>query len=163
MKVLAVDPGYDRVGFALVETQVQTNGATNEVCLHSETFQTSREEDFNTRLHQVGMRTRELIAQYAPTHLAIETLFFSKNQKTAMQVAQARGTIIYQALDLGLRVCEYSPQQIKIAVTGHGGADKRAVVAMLQHLVALDTRTRLDDEYDAIACALTCLASSRGK
>lgn len=159
MKVLAIDPGYDRVGIAIVEKQRADSTATREVCLHSETFQTSKDTDFNTRLYQVGQRIAELINEYDPEHLAIETIFFSKNQKTAMQVAQARGTIIYEALKQGLSVHEYSPQQIKVAVTGHGGADKQAVLQMLTHLVSLDNRKRLDDEYDAIACALTFLAS----
>lgn len=163
MKVLAVDPGYDRVGIAIVEKQSTDSGATKEVCLHSETFHTSKDTDFNIRLQEVGQRIAQLITNYSPEYLAIETLFFSKNQKTAMQVAQARGTIIYQALQSGLVVHEYNPQQIKVAVTGHGGADKRAVIQMITYLVELDNRKRLDDEYDAIACALTCIASIRPK
>ena len=161
MKVLAVDPGYDRVGFAVVEKAADERGHTREHCLYSETFETNKGDELNTRLYQVGLRTGELIREYEVEHLAIETLFFSKNHKTAMQVAQARGTIIYQALAAGCMVHEYSPQQIKVAVTGHGGADKQAVLQMIRQLVRLDDRKRLDDEYDAIACGLTCLASYR--
>ncbi len=157
MKILGIDPGYDRVGIAIVEK----NPSTKEVLLYSECFQTSSKDDFYTRLGQVGAKIAEIVTTFTPDALAIETLFITKNQKTAMRVAEARGVIMHEALRNKIPVFEYNPLQIKIAVTGHGGSDKTHVMKMIPLLVKIPTKKALDDEYDAIAVALTCLASER--
>jgi crossover junction endodeoxyribonuclease RuvC len=157
MRILGIDPGYDRVGIAVIEK----NPSTKEVLLHSSCFQTSVKDDFFTRLGQVGTRIAEIIEEYSPDALAIETLFITKNQKTAMRVAEARGVIMYEAIRKELDVHEYTPLQIKIAVTGHGGSDKAQVMKMIPLLVKFGSKKAHDDEYDAIGVALTCLASQR--
>jgi len=104
------------------------------------------------------------IRKYKPDALALETLFFSKNAKTALGVAEARGAVLAAAGSAHIRVIECSPQQVKIAVTGYGSADKKAVERMVPKLVALPPRKRLDDEFDAIAvgiCALPQNAAGR--
>jgi crossover junction endodeoxyribonuclease RuvC len=161
MKILGIDPGYDRVGIAVVEKNPQGK----EVLLHSECLQTSVKDDFYTRLGHVGAKIGSVIASYSPDALAIETLFFTKNQKTAMRVAEARGVIIHEAIRKNISIFEYTPLQIKIAVTGHGGSDKSQMMKMIPLLVKIDSKkaaiARVDDEYDAIAVALTCCAREK--
>ncbi len=150
-RVLAIDPGYDRVGIAVME------GAT---LLYSDCF--SPPKDIHAkRLGSVFHRVTETIREYAPDALALETLFFSKNQKTAIKVAEARGAISVAAAIAGIPVFEYSPQEVKIAVTGSGNAAKEGVKRMVERLVPLPEKRRLDDEYDAIALAIAHTARTR--
>ena len=117
MKVIAIDPGYDRVGIAVLEGSNQTNRI-----LFSECFITDRSDYINNRIFNIGNRVDILIKKYRPEYLAIEGLFFSKNTKTALSVAEARGVIIFQAKKNNIHVFEYTPNQIKVAVTGYGNA-----------------------------------------
>ena len=153
MKVLAIDPGYDRLGVAIMEYR---DG--REHLLHSECVLTDKKQTLPDRLHSMGKAVEVLIAQHEPDTVGIETLFFNKNIKTAIGVAQARGIIIYLAKKAGCVVYEFGPQEIKVAVTGHGGSDKAAVFAMVTRLVPNVPTHALDDEYDAIAVGITCLA-----
>lgn len=153
MKVLAIDPGYDRVGVAVMEKV-----DNKEVLLHSECITTEKTDVLTDRLLMLGKRIEVLITEYAPTAVGIETLFFNTNQKTGIGVAQARGIIIYLALKAGCRVYEFGPQEIKVAVTGYGKSDKNAVILMTKRLVKNIPEKALDDEYDAIAVGITCLA-----
>ncbi|MES2749129.1 MAG: crossover junction endodeoxyribonuclease RuvC [Patescibacteria group bacterium] len=153
MRVLAIDPGYDRLGVAVMEYQ---NG--KEHLIFSTCVETDRKSDLPERLFMVGDTIATLIATHAPDTVAIETLFFNKNVKTAIGVAQARGIIIYLAKKSGCVVHEFGPQEIKVAVTGYGNSDKAAVFAMVTRLVPNVPRKALDDEYDAIAVGITCLA-----
>ncbi len=157
MKILAIDPGYDRLGVAVLEKQ---NG--KETIVFSKCVVTDRADSPEERLACIGKEIRALIKKYAPSALAIETLFLATNQKTAMRVAEARGVCLYEAGCASIPVYEYTPLQIKIAVTGYGRSDKRQVTAMIERLVTVPKGKRLDDEYDAIAVGLTCLASVRG-
>jgi len=153
MKVLGIDPGYDRVGMAVVEL---TEG--REILHHSECIETDKTLPVHTRIKHVGDAIRDCVAAYNVDTLAIETLFFNKNVKTAMGVAQARGVIIYAAESAGCTIYEFSPQEIKIATTGHGNSDKTAVTAMVKQLIPTAPSSAIDDEYDAIAVGITCLA-----
>jgi crossover junction endodeoxyribonuclease RuvC len=153
MRVLGVDPGYDRVGLAVMEYQ---NGL--EKVLYSTCVLTNKTDDLNTRLQVVGNAITQTISDYVVDTLGIETLFFNKNVKTAMGVAQARGIIIYTAMQANCQIYEFSPQAIKIATTGYGNSDKVAVTAMVKQLVPDVPTSALDDEYDAIAVGITCLA-----
>ncbi len=157
MKVLAIDPGYDRVGVAVLEKQ---NG--KEVLLYSECILTDKADELSKRLFVVGSAVEKLLKTHTPSSLAIETLFFNKNQKTAIGVAQARGMIIFLGLKAGCTIYEFGPQEIKVAVTGYGKSDKPAVIDMVKRLVEGVPQDALDDEYDAIAVGLTCLAHYRG-
>ncbi len=143
-RAIAVDPGYDRVGIAVFE---------EKELLYSECYSPPRVA-VHTRLMLVVKHLRGVIKKYKPSSLALETLFFNKNQKTAMHVAEARGAIAVLALEMGLSVHEYSPQAVKIAVTGSGNAPKDGVIRMVERLVTLTKKKRLDDEYDAIALGL---------
>ncbi len=107
------------------------------------------------RLLGIANALDALIAEHAPRALAVERLYFNKNVRTAMSVAEARGIALLCGARAGLEVAEYTPQQVKQAVTGSGGADKKAVQKMLSHLLDLDEPITQDNVADAIAIALT--------
>ena len=156
MRVLAVDPGYDRLGVAVME---KVSG--KEHLVHSECVLTDKKDTLPERIGELGSALEVLIKKYKPDQVAIETLFFNKNLKTAVAVAEARGVVIYLARKYKAEVREFGPQEIKVAVTGYGKSDKRAVMDMLMRLVPNLPKTALDDEYDAIAVAVTALAHHR--
>ncbi len=149
MRVLGIDPGYDRFGLAILE---------KEKLLYSNCLTTKRDAPFAKRLYQLADKTEKLIKEWRPDMLAMEKLFFKSNQKTAMGVAEVRGAITYIATKYGLEIKEYAPVEIKMAITGHGGADKRQMARMIERLIKMKKKPKYDDEYDAIAVALTCFA-----
>ena len=149
MKVLAIDPGYGRIGFAVVAKKMEKANL-----LFSECFETRKEEAFEDRLKQIGGRIGEIIRTHQPNCAAIERLFFSKNKKTALQTAEVRGVCIYTTKEHGLEVSEYTPNQVKNAITGNSNATKKDIIRMVPQLIALDEKKRHDDEYDAIAIAI---------
>lgn len=153
MRVIGVDPGYDRLGIAIMEL---IDGS--ERLIHSECILTDKQSTLPERIHTLGIRFSELLEMHAPDTLAIETLFFNKNRKTAIGVAQARGALLFLAKTHSCQVYEFSPQEIKIAITGYGKSDKQAVIDMVTRLVPDAPKGVLDDEYDAIAVGITCLA-----
>lgn len=158
MRILGIDPGYDRLGIAIIDFDAKTKKNT---LLYSECFETNRKKDILFRLADIGEKVRTAIETFEPKALAIETLFLANNQKTAMRVSEARGIIIYEAIKNGLTVREFSPMNIKMAVTGDGRADKGMMMKMVPLLVKMDTKKAiLDDEYDAIAVALTYAATN---
>jgi len=153
MRVISVDPGYDRLGVAIIEYQ---DG--KEHLIYSCCIQTERSASLLDRLQDMGQQFEQVLRAHAPDTLAIETLFFNKNQKTAIGVAQARGIIIYLAQAANCRVYEFGPQEVKVAVTGYGKSDKSAVIDMVHRLIPNTPTDALDDEYDAIAIGITCIA-----
>lgn len=196
MRIIAIDPGYERLGIAVLGKLPHGK----EVLLYSACAQTPKALPHAERLLRIANNVRKVIAEWKPQALAIETLFLAVNQKTAMPVAEARGAVLVEAARAGLSVFEYTPLQIKIAVTGYGKSDKKQVMEMVKRLVEFpekslppqtgysllqrenkslhledsgapfsaqggsvlrrnEGRMRLDDEYDAIAVGLTCLAS----
>jgi len=152
MKILAIDPGYDRLGIAVIE-----GNPSRPVLLWSDCI-LPKKGTAAKRLAHVSRAVTATIEKYAPDALAIEKLFFSVNKKTAFGVAEARGAILAAAGFASLPVIECSPQQVKLAVTGYGNADKKAVAKMVPQLVALPKKKRLDDELDAIAVGIAALA-----
>jgi crossover junction endodeoxyribonuclease RuvC len=152
MRILAIDPGYARLGVAILE-----GNPSRPTLVMSECVEPAKGA-LEDQLAHIATRVSEVIKSYAPEALAIETLFFNMNKKTAIGVAQARGTVLSIAGQAHLPVIECSPQQIKLAVTGHGGADKRAVANMIPKLLVLPLKKRRDDELDAIALGITALA-----
>lgn len=152
MRILAIDPGYDRLGIAVIE-----GDASRPILLWSDTI-TPQKNVRAQRLASVAKAIANAITEYMPDVLAIETLFFSANKKTALGVAESRGAILAAAGTASLPVIECSPQQVKSAVTGHGSADKAAIARMIPRLLSLPKKKRLDDEMDAIAIGITALA-----
>jgi crossover junction endodeoxyribonuclease RuvC len=157
MRILGIDPGYDRCGVAIVEKLPRAS----EQLLFSACITTSPQTPFIERLNHVGSELAGVITQFTPERASFETLFFSTNRKTAMRVAEARGMLLYVCISHGLDVYEYSPQAVKIALTGHGASEKSAVARMVDRLMRPPHPIGHDDEYDAIAIALTCMASER--
>ena len=156
MRGLAFDPGYERLGVAVVEKQ---NG--KERLLHSACMRTSAALPFATRLKELGAATEALIKKWEPSAVALEEVYFKNNAKTAMQVAEVRGVLTYLAAARDLPVHQYTPMEVKVATTGYGGSDKRAVGLMVRRLITVPAGKKLDDELDAIAVGITCLASLR--
>ena len=158
MKILGIDPGIERVGIAVIE---KINGKDNY--LFSECFKTSPKLSHTDRLKLIGEEISEVIQKYSPDTLAIEKLFFETNTKTAMAVAEARGMMLYVSALAKLSIFEYTPLEIKVAVTGYGKSDKHAIMHMVPMLIKLPNRKMIDDEVDAIAIALTCGAYQKFK
>jgi crossover junction endodeoxyribonuclease RuvC len=154
MRILGIDPGYERLGMAIIEKQNH-----KEEVVYSDCFHTSPKIPFHERLFLLGDEIRTIIEKYKPKAVAVETLMFNTNQKTAMYVAEARGVVLYEVARKKLEVYEFTPLQIKIALTGHGRSDKKQVTEMVKRLVSINKKDAKDDEYDAIACGLTCMAS----
>jgi crossover junction endodeoxyribonuclease RuvC len=156
MKILGIDPGYERLGIAILEKSAALD--KKERLIFSECFKTSSKSAFPKRLHLIGEKIKKTIKKYRPDVLAIETLFLNTNQKTVMQVAEVRGVALYEATRAGLEIFEASPPQIKIAITGYGRANKEQIMKMVKLLIKIDNSKKSDDELDAIAIALTALA-----
>ncbi|MDO8620078.1 MAG: crossover junction endodeoxyribonuclease RuvC [bacterium] len=157
MRIIAIDPGYERLGIAVVEKLPRQK----EMLLYSTCIRTPKTLPHSARLLKIADEVRKVIDEFEPEGFAIETLFLMSNQKTVMPVSEARGAVLVEAARAGLPVYEYTPLQIKIAVTGYGRSDKKQVTEMVKKLIAIPSLKRLDDEYDAIAVGLTCLASVR--
>ncbi|MEI6304482.1 MAG: crossover junction endodeoxyribonuclease RuvC [Candidatus Taylorbacteria bacterium] len=157
--ILGIDPGYDRVGIAVIN-KLQKG---REEVIYSDCFQTSSKDTIYDRLLSIGIEVARIIDTYSPDSLSIESLFITKNQKTAMRVSEARGIIIYQAISKGVPVSEYSPMQVKMSITGDGTSDKSRIQKMVKLLVKLPKKDTLDDEYDALAVALTHSAIMKSK
>ncbi|MHB8660980.1 MAG: crossover junction endodeoxyribonuclease RuvC [Minisyncoccota bacterium] len=153
MRILAIDPGYDRLGIAVIEGNPSRPTLVMSDCV------LPAKGAAQERLAHIAHAIADTIKTYAPDALGIETLFFSINKKTALGVAQARGVALAAAGIAALPVIECSPQQVKLAVTGHGGADKAAIARMIPRLVTLPKKKFLDDELDAIAIGITALAA----
>lgn len=157
--VLAIDPGFDRVGLAVMSLEQGKPRLLFSQCLETGTKKVRPE-----RLLAIGKRVKEVIKKWQPEDLAVETLFFNTNITSAIGVAEARGIIIYEAAKAGMEISEYGPQAVKIAVTGYGKADKVQMATMVRKLVNLPEKSskRLDDEVDAIALGITHLATKKG-
>jgi crossover junction endodeoxyribonuclease RuvC len=158
MKVIAIDPGYERLGIAVLE---RAQGRQKDIVLYSGCLTTPKTDIHSKRLLSIKNRVEELIEHYQPEAFATESLFFSKNQKTALAVAEVRGVILCLAEEKNLEIKEFLPTHIKIAVTGHGASDKKQIAKLLPALVTLAHEPKLDDEYDAIAIAITFFAHQR--
>lgn len=149
MIILGIDPGTSRIGYAILEKE---NGSANLLaCGCLEVKSKSQAE----RLGEIADLISELSSKFRPQVLAVEKLFFTKNAKTALSVAEARGVIINSANTLGLKVLEFTPLEVKIAVTGYGKAEKHQVQKMVCNILKLKEIPQSDDAADAIAIALT--------
>ncbi len=166
MKILGIDPGYDRVGIGIVE---RINNV--ERYIYSECIETDKKQNFVDRLIQIENRIVEIIHIYKPELTVIEDIFFAKNAKTAIKVAQARGAILITCRrSIDNKILELTPMQIKSSLVGDGHADKSQVEYMVRQILHLNQtlliknnkqklgkdkqKTVLDDEIDALSIAL---------
>lgn len=149
MIVLGIDPGLAHTGWGVVETRGSTCRARAYGCIA-----TSAGEPIDVRLGRIYRELVAVIERYGPTELAIESIYFGENTKSAIATAQARGAAIVACSCAGLTVGEYTPMQIKQAVVGTGAADKRQVIYMVRNVLALDHDPKPDHAADALAAAV---------
>ena len=154
-RVLGIDPGYDRCGVAVVER----NNKKTDVILYSFCITTPKGDPAH-RLYLVQKTVKKILSKYTPDSMALEKIFFNKNQKTALRVAEVRGVLLAASSEAKISVHEYSPQEIKLAITGYGASSKTQIADMVQKLVSVRPDIKYDDEFDAIATALTHLSTN---
>lgn len=150
MIILGIDPGYAIVGFGVIE-----KFGHNIRVLDYGVITTPKEDSMPIRLNSIYDSLCVLIDKYKPDAMAIEELFFQNNQKTAINVAQARGVVVLAGKQKIGNLYEYTPLQIKQALTGQGRAEKRQVQYMVKAILGLNSVPKPDDAADALAAALT--------
>lgn len=149
MRILGIDPGYAIVGYGVLD---YNNNKFSVVDYGAVT--TPAGMDFNRRLEIIYDELTALIAKTKPEVMSIEKLFFNTNQKTVIDVGQARGVIMLAAQKSGLPVYEYTPLQVKQSVVGYGRAEKKQVQEMTRLILHLDSVPKPDDTADALAMAI---------
>lgn len=158
MIILGIDPGTSIVGWAAIKKNAAGNATLiNAGAIRPETRNAS------IQLLEIHKALTRLIDIHRPELVALEKIFFSKNIKTALRVAEARGVILLTAALKEIRVCEYTPNEVKLAVTGYGKADKRQVKEMMKLLLKKQDMPALDDITDAMAIAFTALGATSAK
>ena len=148
--ILGIDPGYARAGWSVIEKNGQQLKLLEYGCV-----ETLKEVNHAQRLKVLHTEINVVIKKYKPTILAIEELFFFKNLKTAIKVAEARGVLLMTGIENGLEIYEYTPLQIKQALTGYGRADKNQIQQMVKIILKLKEIPQPDDAADAVAVAIT--------
>ncbi|WKZ28670.1 MAG: crossover junction endodeoxyribonuclease RuvC [Patescibacteria group bacterium] len=154
MIVLGIDPGTARLGYGVLRKDGTKLTHLTHGCLETPKGMPQPE-----RLSYLHDALNALISEHQPVHVGVEKLFFQKNVKTAMTVSEARGVVLLAMQGSGMAISEFTPMQIKVAVTGYGGADKRQVQEMVKRLLSLKEIPKPDDAADALAIAY-CAAVS---
>ena len=158
MRILGIDPGYAIVGFGVLDyTGIEFKLITYGAML------TQAHTPFTDRLCSIDADMQEILQQYQPDCVAVEKLYFTSNQKTAIDVAQARGILILDAARKQIPVFEYTPLQVKMAVVGYGKAEKKQVMNMTKNILKLQQIPKPDDAADALAIAICHGHFCRGK
>ncbi|RVW04018.1 crossover junction endodeoxyribonuclease RuvC [Rhodococcus xishaensis] len=150
MRVLGVDPGLTRCGFGVVDA-----GRGRDVKpVAVDVVRTAADMELASRLLRISDAVDDWLDRYRPTVVAVERVFSQHNVRTAMGTAQAGGVVALAAAKRGIRVCFHTPSQVKAAVTGSGGADKKQVTAMITRILGLDAPPKPADAADALALAV---------
>lgn len=149
MRILGIDPGVGITGYSLVEFDND-----NFHLISSGSIQTDKTAAHPKRLLELKNDIDFLLKKYKPDCISIEQLFFFKNQKTIIPVAQARGVILLMAEENNIPIYEYTPLVVKQTITGHGRADKSMVKLMIKNFIEIEENVKLDDTIDAIALAV---------
>lgn len=159
VRILGIDPGFDRLGVCVLDKEGNKESLVFSTCIT-----TSKKDSFEKRLVAIGKELEDILKKYTPNELAIETLFFTNNQKTIITVAEVRGICIYLSYKNNVELFEYSPPQIKLAIAGHGKASKEDIALMVPKILKQPLLIgTLDDEIDAIAIALTHSANRQNR
>ncbi len=156
MRILGIDPGYATIGFGILDFDKSKNKI---VVVDYGVIETPKNEGFPQRLVMIEEGIHALLDKYAPDEVSIEELFFAKNVTTGINVAHARGVILATVVKRIGNIFEYTPLQIKQALTGYGRADKHQIQSMVKTLLGLKSIPRPDDAADALAVALTHIQS----
>jgi len=154
MIILGIDPGLAHTGFALIEIKNRQASVLSYGCIKTEV-----KEKMERRLNKIFIKISKLIKKYKPKKIALERLFFNKNVTSALNVGQAKGVIYLAAAKNRISVFEYTPLQIKQAITGHGRADKEQIQKMLKIILKLKDIPHPDHASDALAAAYCCFVS----
>ena len=154
--VLGIDPGLTRCGYAVLEVR----GATEIAMRALGVLRTSPDQALPQRLAELSVEIDQLLDEYLPSVVAVEHIFFQSNVRTAMSVGQVSGLALSAAARRGLQVAQYTPNQVKLALTGWGAADKAQVQKMVKQRLGLNTIPKPADAADAAAIALCHIASS---
>ncbi len=154
MVILGIDPGTALIGVGLIEYQNK-----KARILHYDCLTTSAKDSTAERLNDLHCQLTKFIKKHRPDIVAVENLFFFKNLKTAIKVSQARGVILLAAAQQNIRVCEYTPLQVKQALTGYGRAEKKQMQQMVKVVLNLKEIPQPDDAADALAVAVCCAHS----
>ncbi len=149
MIILGIDPGIATIGFGLVQKEKQAHKV-----LQYGVITTAPGLTLSRRLHLISQDLHSLLETFSPDEMAVEELFFSKNVTTGISVAHGRGVVLLEGEKFGIPIFEYTPNQVKQAVTGYGKAEKKQVMSMTQKLLKLPQIPRPDDAADALAIAL---------
>ena len=149
MRILGIDPGVATIGFGLIEAD-----RANVRLIQYGVITTPAGIPLSNRLYQISQDMCQLLEQFKPQEMAVEELFFSKNITTGIAVAHGRGVILLEAERAGVPAFEYTPMQVKQAVAGYGGAEKKQVMLMTQRLLKMKKIPRPDDAADALAIAI---------
>ncbi|HSX33193.1 MAG TPA: crossover junction endodeoxyribonuclease RuvC [Candidatus Saccharimonadales bacterium] len=156
MRIMGIDPGTGILGFGVIEVQ-----GKQAALVDAGVIRTPVHEDDAVRLQTIYEELTDIIVQTKPQIMSVEKLFFARNVTTAMTVAQARGVVLLCGKQAGLNLFEYTPMQIKQAITGYGKADKKQVQEMVRVLLKLSDVPKPDDCADALAAALTHAANAK--
>ena len=154
MRIIGIDPGYAIVGFGVIEYERQVFNVIDYGAIT-----TDADTEFNTRLLEIYDDTCLIFDRYKPDAMAIERLYFTSNQKTAIAVAEARGIVLLAARQRNIEIFEYTPLQVKSSVTGYGKAVKKQVQELTKNILKLPEIPKPDDTADALAIAV-CHAHS---
>lgn len=156
MRIIGIDPGTGILGFGVIDVE-----GSRAQLVDAGVIRTPVKEDDAVRLQTIYEELTDIIVQTRPTIMSVEKLFFARNVTTAMTVAQARGVVLLCGMQAGLTLFEYTPMQIKQAVTGYGKADKKQMQEMVRVLLKLQEVPKPDDAADALAAALTHASTAR--
>ncbi|KKT25996.1 MAG: Crossover junction endodeoxyribonuclease RuvC [Parcubacteria group bacterium GW2011_GWA2_43_9b] len=156
MLILGIDPGTAKIGLGLIEYKNKKTWVKCYDCLTTNAADTTA-----ARLNDLYKQLLKFIKEHQPDIIAVEELFFFKNLKTAIKVSQARGVILLAAAQQGLKIYEYTPLQVKQALTGYGRAEKKQMQQMVKVVLNLKEVPRPDDAADALAVAVCCAHSLR--
>ncbi len=157
MRILGIDPGTGILGFGVID--VDKRGKATLV--DGGVIRTPAHQPDSDRLITIYDELHEIITELKPTVMSVEKLFFAQNVTTAMSVSQARGVVLLCGKQHGMELHEFTPLQIKMAITSYGKADKKQVQEMVRVILGLDEVPKPDDAADAIAAALTCAQTLR--
>ena len=149
MRIIGIDPGYAIVGFGIIEYERRVFDVIDYGAVT-----TAAETDFNTRLLEIYNDVCVILDRYKPEAMAIERLYFTSNQKTAIAVAEARGIVLLAARQRNIEIYEYTPLQVKSSVTGYGKAVKKQVQELTRNILKLPEIPKPDDTADALAIAV---------
>jgi len=156
MRILGIDPGTGILGFGVIDVT-----KAKAQLVDAGVIRTPVHEDDAVRLLTIYEELTDIIAANKPTIMSVEKLFFARNVTTAMTVSQARGVVLLCGKQASMEIFEYTPMQIKMAVTGYGKADKKQIQEMVRVILGLETVPKPDDCADAIAAALTHANTTR--